>query len=178
GSSKIWKDVTMWFGMHSLPQKVEDLIVAMDRLSPLIKQLWQAASITSIVHLWKKRNKVLYDELNVSNMFILNEVKRSTTWAYSQSKRHMENSTQDLTIMKNLGLQTRFKSPPKVIECYWSLPPEGWIKVNMDGASKGNPGVAGWGAVSRRDDGAMIEVAIGGLGVETYFIAEMVAIIE
>ncbi|KAF5189663.1 hypothetical protein FRX31_020749 [Thalictrum thalictroides] len=90
----------------------------------------------------------------------------------------MDNNTHDLGIMKQLGLQTRIKPPPKVIECYWSLPPRGWLKVNTDGASKGNPGIAGWGAVLRKDDGALVGVSIGGLGVETCFIAETTAIIE
>jgi len=31
----------------------------------------------------------------------------------------------------------------------WKPPPHGFLKVNIDGASKGNPGLAGFGGVIR-----------------------------
>ncbi|KAF5197333.1 Cysteine protease [Thalictrum thalictroides] len=83
----------------------------------------------------------------------------------------MDNNTHDLGIMKQLGLQTRIKPPPKVIECYWSLPPRGWLKVNTDGASKGNPGITGWGAVLRKDDGVLVGVSIGALSHQPLSVA-------
>ncbi|KAF9588805.1 hypothetical protein IFM89_016126 [Coptis chinensis] len=36
-----------------------------------------------------------------------------------------------------------------MLECYWCLPPPRYIKVNTDGASRGNPGTAGWVEVYR-----------------------------
>ena len=35
----------------------------------------------------------------------------------------------------------------------WTAPPEGWMKMNTDGASHGNPGPAAAGGVMRNDEG-------------------------
>lgn len=40
------------------------------------------------------------------------------------------------------------KKPTKVLLLVgWSFPPQGWVKLNTDGASKGNPGLAGAGGL-------------------------------
>ena len=35
----------------------------------------------------------------------------------------------------------------------WRFPPSGWHKLNSDGASKGNPGAAGYGGLIRNCSG-------------------------
>ena len=39
----------------------------------------------------------------------------------------------------------------------WTPPPERWIKLNVDGASKGNPGTAGAGGILRGHYGNWIK---------------------
>lgn len=45
--------------------------------------------------------------------------------------------------------KTQIKNPPsdQPSSLAWSPPPTGWIKLNTDGVSKGNPGVAGGGGL-------------------------------
>ncbi|KAL9304836.1 putative ribonuclease H domain-containing protein [Arabidopsis thaliana] len=38
----------------------------------------------------------------------------------------------------------------------WTKPPEGWVKVSTDGASRGNPGPAAAGGVIRDEDGLWV----------------------
>lgn len=38
----------------------------------------------------------------------------------------------------------------------WLFPPEGWFKLNSDGASKGNPGDAGCGGLFRDASGSWV----------------------
>ncbi|KAF5188861.1 hypothetical protein FRX31_021554 [Thalictrum thalictroides] len=154
----------MRFGHLATPKNIEDAIAARKKHSPLIKQLWQACVISSIVQIWKARNKKLYEEQDMRIHSIVNTVKRAACRAYNLSKKHMDNNIDDLRIMRNLNLPTRYKAPPKIIECYWSLPPRGWVKANTDGAAKGNPAIAGWGVVLRNTEGKIEGVAIGGLG--------------
>ncbi|KAF9596182.1 hypothetical protein IFM89_007500 [Coptis chinensis] len=65
-----------------------------------------------------------------------------------------------------------------MLECYWYLPLSGYIKVNTDGASRGNPGNAGWAAVYRDHNGIVIGTYVGGLGVATNYEAKSTAIVE
>jgi hypothetical protein len=41
----------------------------------------------------------------------------------------------------------KYKPPEHTIEEHWSPPQPGFIKLNYDGASKGNPGQAGAGGI-------------------------------
>ncbi|KAL5696914.1 hypothetical protein ACHQM5_031228 [Ranunculus cassubicifolius] len=65
-----------------------------------------------------------------------------------------------------------------MIECYWALPPADYMKINTDGASKGNPGESGWGAIYRDEYNSVHGVYGGGLGIDTSYVAESTAIIE
>ena len=49
----------------------------------------------------------------------------------------------------------------------------GWVKLNIDGAFKGNPGLAGCGGVVRNEDGRWIAGFARRIGVTTSFVAEL-----
>ncbi|KAF9610199.1 hypothetical protein IFM89_021137 [Coptis chinensis] len=66
---------------------------------------------------------------------------------------------------------------PKALECYWLLPPPGVIKANTDGSSRGNPRLAGWGVVLRDHNELVYGARIGGMGIETCYVAECQAIL-
>lgn len=38
----------------------------------------------------------------------------------------------------------------------WNTPEKGWIKINFDGASRGNPGVSGAGCIARNDEAIVL----------------------
>ena len=56
---------------------------------------------------------------------------------------------------------------------HWMPPPEGFIKINFDGASKGNPGAAGYGLVFRNHKGHILIISAGSLGHSTNNNAEL-----
>lgn len=67
--------------------------------------------------------------------------------------------------IKSLNLATEFYAlainvkripQPNFISVKWNAPPEGWIKINTDGSSIGNPGKAGCGSILRNDQGIFI----------------------
>ncbi|GLJ29783.1 hypothetical protein SUGI_0588150 [Cryptomeria japonica] len=55
----------------------------------------------------------------------------------------------------------------------WSPPKRGTIKVNFDGASRGNPGKSGYGAIMRDKFGNFVGAKYGPLGINTNNMAEM-----
>jgi ribonuclease HI len=69
--------------------------------------------------------------------------------------------------------KNRFPSPTT-----WTLPPTGFIKINFDGASKGNPGPAGYGAVIRSSKGEILALIVGYLGETTNNVAELTGLLQ
>ncbi|GLJ42714.1 hypothetical protein SUGI_0885530 [Cryptomeria japonica] len=49
----------------------------------------------------------------------------------------------------------------------WMAPPLDWMKLNFDGASKGNPGDVGFGAIIRNNSSKIIHGVYGRLGKAT-----------
>jgi ribonuclease HI len=54
----------------------------------------------------------------------------------------------------------------------------GFIKLNFDGASKGNPGLYSFGVVFRDDQGNILLILAGSLGHDTNNVAELWALIQ
>jgi len=58
----------------------------------------------------------------------------------------------------------------------WQPLPYGFLKVNIDGASKGNPGLAGFGGAIRDDQGQIKKIFHGHLGEATNNMEELMAL--
>jgi len=58
---------------------------------------------------------------------------------------------------------------------FWHPPPLGFLKYNIDGASKGNLGYAGFGGVLRNDTSNILSIFHGHLGRATNNMAEAMA---
>ncbi|XP_057771115.1 uncharacterized protein LOC130990904 [Salvia miltiorrhiza] len=61
----------------------------------------------------------------------------------------MQNSFDDLLVVKKIGVRPRASPPPDFINVYWWPPVNNWIKVNTDGSALGAPGKIGAGGVFR-----------------------------
>ena len=60
----------------------------------------------------------------------------------------------------------------------WSKPASGWVKLNTDGSSLGNPGLAGGGDLIRDKEGKWITGFARKIGKTTSFIAELWALCD
>lgn len=55
----------------------------------------------------------------------------------------------------------------------WERPPEGWSKLNTDGAVIGSMGLAGCGGIVRDDHGGWLVGFSGHIGIADSFVAEL-----
>lgn len=64
------------------------------------------------------------------------------------------------------------------ISLKWELPPEGWYKLNIDGASKSNLGIAGFSGAIRNQKGEIIAAYVKNIGITTNNKAEVWAFMD
>ena len=62
------------------------------------------------------------------------------------------------------------------VKDFWNPPPEGFLKYNIDGVSKGNSGMASLGGVLRDENGSIISLFYGHLGKATNNMVELMAL--
>lgn len=91
---------------------------------------------------------------------------------YSKWDKMMEEKwgLKDLVICNIINKQSKRKG----VRCREPTP--GWLKLNLNGASKGNPSKAGFGAILRDDSGKMIIAIMGLMGIATNNKAEICAL--
>lgn len=58
---------------------------------------------------------------------------------------------------------------------FWRPPLKGFFKCNIDGASKGNPGIAGYGGVLRYENRSILFIFYFHLGIATNTMVELMA---
>ena len=60
----------------------------------------------------------------------------------------------------------------------WTPPPSGFLNLNFDGASRGNPGLAGFGTVLRNHTGKIIHLMAGFLGENANNVGEIISLVK
>lgn len=89
----------------------------------------------------------------------------------------MHNTVEDLRILDFFRVCHRKLRVIQPIACFWSPPEPGELLLCCDGASRGNPGVAGAGVIARNVDCDVLGATSVGLGITTNFLAEFYGII-
>ena len=74
------------------------------------------------------------------------------------------------------AISTKHIQPRVTIQVHWDKPEQGWMKLNTDGSSLGNPGLAGGGGVVRDWIGRWIVGFTRKIGITTGLLAELWAI--
>ncbi|XP_026400174.1 uncharacterized protein LOC113296051 [Papaver somniferum] len=90
---------------------------------------------------------------------------------------NMWNSSYDLQVLKFFYLKCRRVKTTRITEIYFHLPNHPFILICCDGASRGNPGEAGYGFICILGNEEYMFAMSRGLGLATNFMAEFFAII-
>ncbi|XP_026399160.1 uncharacterized protein LOC113295013 [Papaver somniferum] len=86
-------------------------------------------------------------------------------------------NTYDLQILLHFKITGIAIKMTRVKQCFFKLPGRGKVMICCDGASKGNPGIAGLFFVERNEHDKYLGAGSGGLGITTNYLAEVMALI-
>ncbi|XP_026399646.1 uncharacterized protein LOC113295532 [Papaver somniferum] len=172
----IWKWVGNIFNFIN-PKSFEEILKMAKNKSPAIKEVWRTAAFITMRELWFTRTKMLYKEEGFSLEKIKKKILNFTMEFEVRMKEPMWNCSYDLQVLKALGLKCRKVKGTRVKEFSFN-PPQKKILLCCDGASKGNPGLSGYGFIRRTISGAFLVVVSGGLGVSTNYYAEILAVLN
>ncbi|XP_026455155.1 uncharacterized protein LOC113356274 [Papaver somniferum] len=93
-------------------------------------------------------------------------------------KELMWGSDSERDILHYFFIQARKMRRMTIIVIFFHLPNENELLLCCDGASRGNPGTAGYGFIVRNYIGAFIFAESGGLGITTNYVAEFILCIK
>jgi ribonuclease HI len=135
--------------------------------------------------IWKERNRSIFrnqiwtdGKIKETIIAMTREMVQSHNFQIGGAQL----TDQDLKILE--AFQLKGHNPNQVSrlpqlqvgECNWKPPPEGSLKLNFNGASKGNPGQIGTGGVIRDGQGKIIRLYTGSPGNSTNNAAEFGAL--
>jgi len=138
-----------------------------------------------IYNVWKERNNWIFKDKVREPKCIIAQILRQLKDTIRSLLRNLPKDPplpQEVSILMQLGLQsinpqglTKGVSQISANINIWQPPLHGFLKVNIDKASKGNPGLAGFGGVIRDEKGQINKIFHGHLGKATNNMAELMA---
>ncbi|KAF6159579.1 hypothetical protein GIB67_010001, partial [Kingdonia uniflora] len=153
---QLWNWMADMFQLRNLDRNLYSFLRAGSLMSPYLRDLWTGAVWGGSSQIWQACNNCLYEDLNFSLAIV---------------KRQWLKRIQDCAALST-SLILLVKS------CYWELPRIGEIKINTDGAAKGNPGKGGIGCIYRDCNGNVLGTLAKGPGLVSNFMDECEAIIH
>lgn len=111
---------------------------------------------------------------------LVKETIRSKPWKLEDLNCNPEEQSILHSWQPNLTNQLTIKAPKRQHSSptIWTPPPTDFIKINFEGASKGNSGLAGYGATLRNSNGEILCLVAGYLGETTNNAAELTGLLQ
>lgn len=141
--------------------------------------------------LWKERNRHLFKNEKLEVLSIINRIElaitelmnnqlssgtlKYTSITYWDEK--MKKWWEGLSFPPFVG-EGPIASLPSRVACRWQPLGVGWMKLNFDGASHGNPGQAGIGCIVHNWEGKELATLASPVGINTNNWAELMALVE
>jgi hypothetical protein len=168
------------FGLNGFPGSILGMLQLglCSHRSPQLRELWSACFVTVLWFIWSSRNKTKYDGFKVvaarACSFISGHIISSSYLATGC----MNNTSQEIVVLKKIGAPCRPRRAPKIIEVNWHPPLYGCIKVNTDGSWKSGSDKASYGGVFRDYRGKVLGAFCASLDIPSSVAAEVMAVIQ
>ncbi|XP_019252907.1 PREDICTED: uncharacterized protein LOC109231725 [Nicotiana attenuata] len=120
---------------------------------PRLKPIMQALPSVILWELWKRRNSYKYGYSVTINRVVyqISTTMQSLIKLRKPAMQNVPNRWPDM-----LKMMEQYTPILKYSKVLWELPQQGWIKVNTDGASRGNPGRSSIGFALRNEEGDLV----------------------
>jgi ribonuclease HI len=106
-------------------------------------------------------------------MSAISLIMANTALSGNNTSKASFSSIVDFTFLKHFKINIHHPKAPVIKEIIWNPPLINWIKCNIDGASKGNPGIASCAGVFRNFTADFICGFAEPLGIATSYFAEL-----
>ncbi|KAF6149545.1 hypothetical protein GIB67_003693 [Kingdonia uniflora] len=114
----------------------------------------------------------------VDDLEVINRADQRKPSKNKKRTFHSQISQSDLGIHHSLCVPLHPCKRTVVKSCFWELPQKVEVKINTDGAARGNPGNGGISCIFRDCDGKVLRTLVKGLGLVANYTAECKAIIQ
>ncbi|XP_019431130.1 PREDICTED: uncharacterized protein LOC109338369 [Lupinus angustifolius] len=119
-----------------------------------LKEVLSPCVLHTIATIWYCRNQSKFEGKQIPLREAISKIKTEMTMVGNCSHATSNScSVFDLLVLRNLKVPLKLNKAPRIIEVLWQKPQDGWIKVNIDGAAKGSPGLSGAGGIFRNCHG-------------------------
>ncbi|OVA10817.1 Ribonuclease H domain [Macleaya cordata] len=143
-----------------------------------VKELLLNALINVLWVIWHCQNEARFNNKVISPLAATHMISSFVSKGGILGKGVMKNNLSDLFILRHFRLAARPRRAPSIIQVNWALPLAGWIKINTNGSSHGNPGLSGYGGIFRNCRGFVMGYFADHLGISTSVIAEYLAVVR
>jgi ribonuclease HI len=132
-----------------------------------------AVIINLINTIWYVRNQARFNNNKISWNPAISLIISSTALTGNNTKKVASNSIRDFIVLKHFKISIHNPKTSIVKEIFWNPPLPNWIKCNIDGASKGNPGLSSRGGIFRNNEADFLLCFAEPLGYTSSYQAEL-----
>ncbi|KAH0704871.1 hypothetical protein KY289_009947 [Solanum tuberosum] len=176
-ANRTWSYFCSFAGLNIEGLQLREVIVLWwgTKIGTNMRPFYRALPSFTIWELWRKRNRMKHEGKQTSVARVIHNITRNMYMLVRLRKPFM---TCPVNWPDMLLEWTSYKPKMKVKRVLWEFPPNGWVKYNTDGASRGNPGLSSYAFVLRNAKGDVEYVERASIENTTNTVAEAKAILE
>ncbi|CAK8576871.1 unnamed protein product [Lathyrus sativus] len=177
-SRRIWNWLRDMLNVNVSFSDMQDCFIAMHKTGVAQCMVVYRASIIAVVNnIWRARNQAQFQNRFIPWRTTCSSIYATSQLAGNSFKGASSMDIGDFQVLKKFSISINPVNPKMCVEVIWNPPPNGWIKVNIDGASGGDPINAACGGIFRDHFGNHIESFACNLGPVNSLFAELMGAI-